>query len=472
MIPNDPGYVQPPVIPKYSSPITEQLAYVKKKLVLPLFSHPKSGPFQKPVNAIAEGIYPDYFRVVETPMDLSTVWSRLENGWYVSVDQCVTDINQVFNNARIYNPLDHVIHQWALELQRFTVEIIKKVPGGNSQSPPPAVLNPAKQGSIGRQGDKSGSEVIKRGQMLPPERPTTAGKRPMQTQPQRVGRPGNPVLRQRQMKACQNILHRLMYDKVCHDCSAPFRIISTKYANDTYVPTDLDSIDKRLTEEVYGNPTEFANDFRKIISETYRFCLEDDPLVDQARELQFHFENMFAKHIHQKYEEDEEDVEMEDDLDETKSLSKILEIGKSIEVELDEFVNNQMKRFEERQFKIAKRRFDMAKSFLNDIESLPEEMLKDIIELMKNNGEQINIEEDGSLAIEYSQLTPKTIKQVRKLIDSKKQTPNINAVKKEEDIMDYCSQTVKDVKKLIHSKRVLNYQNGNEDGDDEVDVVF
>lgn len=470
MVPNEPGYVQPPVIPKYSTPLTEQLTYVKKKLVLPLFSHPKSGPFQKPVNAIAEGIYPDYFRVVETPMDLSTVWSRLENGWYVSVDQCVTDINQVFNNAKIYNPQDHVIHQWALELLRFTAEIIKKVPGGKSQSP--AALTPPKQGTMGRQGDKSGSEVVKRGQMLPPVRPTTAGKRPMQTQySQRVGpRPGNSVLRQRQMKACQNILHRLMYDKVFHDCSAPFRMISTKYANDTYVPTDLDSIDGRLTEQVYGDHTEFANDFRKIISETYRFCLEDDPLVEQARELQFHFENMFAKHIHQKYEEEEEDVEMEDDLDETKRLSEILEIGKSIEIELDEFVSNQMKRFEERQFKIAKRRFDMAKSFLNDIESLPEDMLKDIIELMKNNGEQINIEEDGSLAIEYSQLTPKTIKQVRKLIDSKKQTTNVDAVKKDVDIMDYCSQTVKDVKKLIHSKRGFNYHHGKEE--DDVDVVF
>jgi len=111
----------------------------------------------------------------------------------------------------------------------------------------------------------------------------------------------------------------------------------------------------------------------------------------------------------------------------------------------------------------------MAQSFLNDIESLPEDELKDIIELMKNNGEQINIEEDGSLAIEYSQLTPKTIKQVKRLIDSKKQTISGDALKEDSDVMDYCSQTVKDVKKLIHSKRDLNYSHGRED---DVDVVF
>lgn len=466
MIPTEPGYVQPPVIPKYSYPLTEQMTYVKKKLLLPLFSHPKSGPFQKPVNAIAEGIYPDYFRVVENPMDLITVRSRLENGWYFAIDPCVADINQVFNNARIYNPPDHVIHQWALELLRFTAEIIKKAPGGKASSPATV-----KQGTM-VQGDNNGAHVVKRGQVKQ-ARPTTGGKRPIQNhQPvpqQKAIKPELSILKQRQMKACQNILHRLMYDKVFHDCSSPFRIISTKYANDTYVPTDLDSIDKKLVEESYANPTEFANDFRKIISETYRFCMEDDPLVDQARELQFHFENMFAKHVHQKYEEEEQDVEMEEDLDETKRLSKVLEIGKSIEVELDLFVENQTKRFEERQFKIAKRRFAMAQSFLNDIESLPEDELKDIIELMKNNGEQINIEEDGSLAIEYSQLTPKTIKQVKRLIDSKKQTISGDALKEDSDVMDYCSQTVKDVKKLIHSKRNLNYSHGREE---DVDVVF
>ena len=63
MIP-EAGFYQPEVRPQNGAhPLTEDLLVMLKKVVPFLLNHPYSGPFKHPVNAKAEGIYPDYFKV-------------------------------------------------------------------------------------------------------------------------------------------------------------------------------------------------------------------------------------------------------------------------------------------------------------------------------------------------------------------------------------------------------------------------
>ena len=45
----------------------------------------------------------------------------------------------------------------------------------------------------------------------------------------------------------------------------------------------------------YQHPLEFAADMRRIITETYRYTMPKDPLVDLAGKLQSEFEMCFAK---------------------------------------------------------------------------------------------------------------------------------------------------------------------------------
>jgi hypothetical protein len=40
---------------------------------------------------------------------------------------------------------------------------------------------------------------------------------------------------------------------------------------------------------------EFADDMRRIVTETYRYCHPDDPIVTAAAKLQQEFEMLFAK---------------------------------------------------------------------------------------------------------------------------------------------------------------------------------
>ena len=67
------GYYQPDVFPwDGGHQPSEELVFMKKKVVPFLLNHPYSGPFRYPVNAKAEGIYPDYFKVSRI---LGRIWA-------------------------------------------------------------------------------------------------------------------------------------------------------------------------------------------------------------------------------------------------------------------------------------------------------------------------------------------------------------------------------------------------------------
>lgn len=88
-----------------------------RPLIQKLITHPRNGDvFNHPVDPIALGLR-DYFQRITRPMDLGTVRCNLLQGDYYSMEDCVKDVNLVFNNAILYNPSTHVIHQNALLLR-------------------------------------------------------------------------------------------------------------------------------------------------------------------------------------------------------------------------------------------------------------------------------------------------------------------------------------------------------------------
>ncbi|KAG8368849.1 hypothetical protein BUALT_Bualt15G0089500 [Buddleja alternifolia] len=60
-------------------------------------------PFNKPVNPVALGI-PDYFDVIDTPMDFGTICSNLEKGVkYKNSEDVFNDVQYIWNNCYKYN---------------------------------------------------------------------------------------------------------------------------------------------------------------------------------------------------------------------------------------------------------------------------------------------------------------------------------------------------------------------------------
>ena len=78
-------------------------------LIQPLMKLADAGFFLEPVDPEKLRI-PDYFDVVKSPMDLSTVNRKLEMGQYRSVDDFIGDVRQVWRNAYLYNKEGHVVH--------------------------------------------------------------------------------------------------------------------------------------------------------------------------------------------------------------------------------------------------------------------------------------------------------------------------------------------------------------------------
>jgi E1A/CREB-binding protein len=89
-------------------------------LLMGLQLHVHGWVFNSPVDLVELGL-PDYFEVIEKPMDLGTVKKQLDNGVYRTLNEVERDINLTFYNAMLYNPEGSIVWNMANELKdKFT----------------------------------------------------------------------------------------------------------------------------------------------------------------------------------------------------------------------------------------------------------------------------------------------------------------------------------------------------------------
>lgn len=62
-----------------------------------------SAPFMSPVDPVALNV-PNYFKVIKTPMDISTVSENLQSGHYTKAKDFETDVRLIFANCYKFNP--------------------------------------------------------------------------------------------------------------------------------------------------------------------------------------------------------------------------------------------------------------------------------------------------------------------------------------------------------------------------------
>lgn len=88
-------------------------------------NHKQAWPFLNPVN---KDEVPDYYNVIESPMDLSTVEERLENDFYTAPKVLVGDLKLIFSNCRQYNDTTTVYAKCADQLEKYMWRLIKEIP--------------------------------------------------------------------------------------------------------------------------------------------------------------------------------------------------------------------------------------------------------------------------------------------------------------------------------------------------------
>lgn len=77
------------------------------QLVQALLDNPQTADFRQPVDWKTLGLL-DYTTVITQPMDLSTVKSKLQGSCYIVVEDCLNDIQLIWENCKHYNAKESV----------------------------------------------------------------------------------------------------------------------------------------------------------------------------------------------------------------------------------------------------------------------------------------------------------------------------------------------------------------------------
>ncbi|KAI9675709.1 MAG: histone acetyltransferase [Caeruleum heppii] len=96
-----------------------------RRFLYQIQDHKQAWPFLNPVN---KDEVPDYYKVITSPMDLSTVEERLESDFYTHPKDLVADLKLIFSNCRQYNDATTVYTKCAVKLEKYMWTLIKDIP--------------------------------------------------------------------------------------------------------------------------------------------------------------------------------------------------------------------------------------------------------------------------------------------------------------------------------------------------------
>ncbi|KAI4482722.1 hypothetical protein M0804_008575 [Polistes exclamans] len=146
------GVVQPPVVPPPNRPgrVTNQLQFLQKGVLKPVWKHQFAWPFQQPVDAKKLNL-PDYHKIIKQPMDLGTIKKRLENTYYWCGRECIQDFNTMFTNCYVYNKPGEDVVVMAQALEKLFLSKVAQMPKEEVELDPPVPKGPKgkKAGKVG-----------------------------------------------------------------------------------------------------------------------------------------------------------------------------------------------------------------------------------------------------------------------------------------------------------------------------------
>jgi histone acetyltransferase len=96
-----------------------------RRFLYQIQNHKQAWPFLNPVN---RDEVPDYYNVITSPMDLSTVGERLEHDFYNAPKDLLADLKLIYSNCKQYNDATTVYTKCAVRLEKYMWGLIKEIP--------------------------------------------------------------------------------------------------------------------------------------------------------------------------------------------------------------------------------------------------------------------------------------------------------------------------------------------------------
>ena len=119
---------------QYTAPI-ENWSKDMEKLVARLIARRDTEAFRDPVPHVELGLV-DYLEVIQKPMDLNTVRTRLINNGYRHLHECAADIRLIWSNAQLYNLPNSPIFKVAKVLADVFEQQFNAIASGDKDRPP------------------------------------------------------------------------------------------------------------------------------------------------------------------------------------------------------------------------------------------------------------------------------------------------------------------------------------------------
>ncbi|XP_065345796.1 nucleosome-remodeling factor subunit NURF301 isoform X2 [Cloeon dipterum] len=93
-----------------------------KKMIKQIQAHKAAWPFMEPVDPTEA---PNYYRVIEEPMDLQTIELKAHEQRYKKLCNFIGDMTKIFDNCRFYNPKESPFYRCAESLETFFAQKLK-----------------------------------------------------------------------------------------------------------------------------------------------------------------------------------------------------------------------------------------------------------------------------------------------------------------------------------------------------------
>ncbi|XP_068625426.1 protein polybromo-1 isoform X1 [Battus philenor] len=132
-----------PSISKSSLPLKKKLHYISKHLVEFTCSDGRQ-PMLLFMEKPSKKLYPEYYNVIDRPIDMITIEANIKNDRYNSVEEMVSDFRLMFSNCRQFNEEGSMIYEDANLLERVMNEKLRELSASYEKKTPLKTIKPVK----------------------------------------------------------------------------------------------------------------------------------------------------------------------------------------------------------------------------------------------------------------------------------------------------------------------------------------